>query len=447
MPSTKRKRDAAPELSGQRMLRIIALLVLASIFAVGGLGLGNPGTNSSATNVAPTPGVGSPTALVFPTVPPGGFTVVPDRTYFHSSAVFSMPHLLNWDLAQSGEERVEPTQGVKIARAGATFINGPLLSVIHAFVERDPDRTAKTLQDLDKYYDKSNLDAAWTNFTGGWKETKRATQNDRFVIDFELGLSGNTYLGRQVSHFEGDWLMVTRLVVPDNDPALLDQLQQIIWNGFVFYPNIAQWPLGWSATADPAVGYVIKYPADWRKLDGDQGRPIIVNGTLRDVTVTLTTQGEPGKAAKTEQDARAWVTTAHPKAAIMTVTPETRGDASGFNISYNDPDPDGNARSALVTLLNGTNGTLYSANFLTSVRGLDLLSTSATVPPEIGQIRATLTLLSTARFVPTLTPTNTLTPTATLPVTVTPPLTPTAGVTTTPVPTISTPTLTPAPAF
>ncbi len=425
MPSTKRKRDATPEMTSQRILRIIALLVLVAIFAVGGLGLGSPRTTTG-SDVSPTPGLGSPTALIFPTIAPGGNVIVPDRTYFHSSAIFSMPHLQGWDLAQSGEERVDPTQGVKITRAGATFINGNSLSVIHAFVEKDPDRTAKVLTDLDKYYDKANLDAAWSNFTGGWKETGRRTDGDKFVVDFQLGLSGNTYVGRQVAHFEGDWLMVTRLVAPNNNPSLLDQLQSNIWSGFVFYPNIAQWPITWSATADPTVGYVIKYPADWRQLNAELGKPIVVNGTLRDVTVTLTTQGEPGKVAKTEQDARAWITTLHPKAVILTVSQETRGDAMGFNISYNDPDPDGNARSALVTLLNGANGTLYSANFLTSIRGLDLLQqNNASVPPEIGQIRATLTLLSTARFVPTLTPTNTFTPTATLPITNTPIVTPT----------------------
>lgn len=439
MPSTKRKRDATPQLSGERFLRIIALLVLAAIFAVGGLGLGNPNRNVTGSDIPPTPGPGSPTALIFPTVPPGGVTVVPDRTYFHSTALFSMPHLLGWDLAQNGEERVEPGPGSKLTRVGATFINGNLLSVVHAFVENDPDRTAKTLADLDKFYDKANLDAAWSNFTGGWKETGRRTDSDRFVIDFQLGLNGNNYLGRQVSHFEQGWLMVTRLVAPDNNPALLDQLQGILWSSFVFYPSAAQSPASWSATADSVLGYVIKYPADWRPLEGEPGKPFVINGTLRDVSVTLTTKAEPGKSAKTEQDARAWVSALRPKATILTVSPETRGDAAGFSISYNDPDPDGNARSAVVTLLNGTNGTLYSANFLTSVRGLDLLKPDATVPPELAQIRATYLLLSTARFVATLTPTVTPTATATLPVTSTPPVTPTALV-----PTVVPPTTLPA---
>jgi|GEM_PF-1129369 len=427
MPSTKRSRYAAPPVSttsnSERALRITALLGLVAIFALSGLQLQRGDT--STTGITPTAANGSPTALIFPTVAAGGAVLVRDYTYFHPSAVFSAPHLLGWDLPTGGEERTDPAQGAGISRVGATFINGNALSVVHIFAESDPKRTAKTVQDLGAFYDKVNLDAAWQNFTGGYKETKRHIEGDQYIIDFELYLNGSTYLGRQVSRFSDAWLVVARLVTPINNPKLMDDLQAQVWGGVVLYTNEANTPLSWSSVADPAVGYVIKYPAAWNKLSGAFGLPYIVTGPLGSMTITMTTQGEPGKAARTDPDARAWITARNPKAVVQTVKPFSSGDASGYVVSYNDPDADGNPRSSVATLLNGTNGTLYSAIMLSTTRGIDLLNDAdKTIPPELGQMRSSFMTLNTARMIPTLTPTNTLTPTITPTNTATLPVTP-----------------------
>ena len=88
-------------------------------------------------------------------------------------------------------------------------------------------------------------------------------------------------------------------------------------------------------------------------------------------------------------------------------------------------DADGNPRSSVATLLNGTNGTLYSAIMLSTTRGIDLLNDAdKTIPPELGQMRSSFMTLNTARMIPTLTPTNTLTPTITPTNTATLPVTP-----------------------
>jgi len=143
------------------------------------------------------------------------------------------------------------------------------------------------------------------------------------------------------------------------------------------------------------------------------------------MTITMTTQGDPGKAARTDPDARAWITARNPKAVVQTVKPFSSGDASGYVVSYNDPDADGNPRSSVATLLNGTNGTLYSAIMLSTTRGIDLLNDAdKTIPPELGQMRSSFITLNTARMIPTLTPTNTLTPTITPTNTATLPVTP-----------------------
>jgi hypothetical protein len=413
MTIKKKKRSSDSVFDGQRLLQLAALGILVTIFAIGGLGLGSPNTNTT-TAATPTVGNGSPTAMVFPTVAPGGSVLTPDRTFFHSTGLYSLPHFAGFDLAPDGEEKVDPAAGgsnTTFSRVGSTFINASLLSVIHVFAEQDKDKAnpVNTLSDLDKHYDKVNLDGAWANFTGGYKETKRGIEGDKYVIDFQLFLNGNTYLARLVTKLEGDWRLVTRLVVPDNNPGLLDALTAQIWPSFVFHSDGLSAPISWNAVADPVLGYLLRYPNQWTQLEGYPGRQFVVSGTLNNNPVTLTTKGEPSKTAKTEQEARAWVTALRPNATIYQVKPETRGDASGFTLSYNDPDADGNSRSAIVTLLNGANGTLYSANYILNARNIDLLGT-VNVPPELAQSRGTFAILSTAKFVPTLTPTATWTP-------------------------------------
>ncbi|MHB8629699.1 MAG: hypothetical protein ACYDBJ_25060 [Aggregatilineales bacterium] len=437
MPPKSKSRKVAGPSNSERLLRILALLALVAVFALSGLGIARQNQNANAS-ISPTPGVSSPTPNTFPTVPPGGTILTLDRTYFQPSALFSVPHIVGWDLPPDGEERVDPSQGSTISRAGATFINGPALSVVHVFAERDLTRKAKTLADLDAYYDKKNLDAAWSNFTGGYKETGRRTDGDKFIINFELYLNGNTYLGRQVSQFDGDWLKVSRLVAPNNNPALMDALQTVIWSAFTIYPAEASPPLAWPAIADPVMGYAIRYRPEWTSIAGGAGVPNIVSGPLRTATITMTTRAEPGKVVKADADVRAWVTSLTASATVQTVQPTTINDVNGFNVSFNDPDADGNPRSAVATLLNGANGTLYTATFISTAHGVDLLSSDPTVPPELAQLRATFIIIPTSQLVPTLTPTVTPTPT----VTYTPSITPTAS-NTVPVTPSATPSTTP----
>ena len=425
MPSKSSRRAQPAQASPtERFLRIVALLGLVAVFALSGL-LGVTRQNTAASGASSTPGIGSPTPLVFPTVPSTGTLLTLDKTYIHPSALFSVPHIVGWDLPPNGEEKLDPSNGIKISRAGATFINGAALSVAHIFVERDPDRKPKTVSDLSAYYDKTNLDAAWTNFTGGYKETKRHTDGDKFVIDFELYLNGNTFLGRQVSQFDGDWLKVTRLVTPDNNPQLMDTLQTTIWANFAVYAVQANTPISWPSINDSVFGYAVRYRPEWSLVNGTSGTAFIVSGTLNGATITMSTKVEPNKSIKADTDVRAWVTAQQATNAVLTVQPTTVNGVSGFNVSYNDPDADGNPRSAVSTLLNSPNGTLYTLTFVTSTRSLDLLGTDPTVPNEFAQLRATFMLLPVAQLIATLTPTATNTATITATSTNTPDTTPT----------------------
>jgi hypothetical protein len=225
------------------------------------------------------------------------------------------------------------------------------------------------------------------------------------VINFELYLDNSTYLARQLSRFDQGWLMILRLVVPGNNPALLDQLQQVVMPGYRLWPQSLTTPLSWNAVADYAAGYLIRYPPDWRVLNGSPNREYTVTGALGAATITLTTRAEPGKTVKTEDDVRAWIKATWPNATVQTVKPETHGDASGFVVSYLSAAADGSQHSAVVTLLNGVNGTLYIANELSSARDQNLLDeTNQVIPPDLARVRGTFTVIPVDRLVPTPTP-------------------------------------------
>jgi hypothetical protein len=413
---TRKRRSASQGISVEQVLRVLGVAVIVFLFVVGGLGL----SNNSTLGLTATPGLGatplpgSPTPITFPQVPLGGTPLIAERTYFHPTGLFSIPRFRDFDLAADGEELADPAAlggTSKLSRVGATFINGAAYAVLHTFIENNPDNGVKELGDLEKLYDTVNLQAAWTNFTGGYEETGRKIVDGRYVLDFRLGLSGNTYLARQTTQVQEGWLKVTRLVVPDNNPGLLDNLEKAVWEKFAFYPKLLANPISWGAITDINAGYLIRFPAAWKR-SSDFGGQYVVDGILGTTYTSLTTRNEPGRTVNSEDEARAWVKAFRPNATVYSAKTEQRDGLTLYTVSFNDPDPDGNSRSAIVTLVNGRGG-LISAYYLHAARNVDLL-TAPTAPAELATSRNTLQLLDTAILVPTLTPTVTPTP---LPVT------------------------------
>ena len=402
------------------------------------------GLSGSATTILSTPTDNPLTAtvpaVVFPTVPPGGMTLTAATTYFHPSGVISLPYLLGWDLPQDGGEEVTepptPAAGTTpdanastITRVGTTFINSAALSVIHVFAEKDPARKVAAVADLDGYYTKANLDGAWVNFKGGYKELNRGVQGDLYILNFELYLDSSTYLARIVSRLNGDWLMVARLVVPNNNAQLLDQLQAAVFPKFQLWPQALTSPLKWRALADPVSGYVVKFPSEWHLEDGAPGYPYTVTASLGTDTVTLTTHGEASKGISGEADVRAYAKTTWPSSTVQSVKAITVGQTAGFAVSYTNPDSDGNQHSAVANLLNA-NGMLYVINFQSLTRKTDLLdTTNKDIPAELDQVRDSFFPLPLPEMVPTLTPSPTIPVPTALPTT---PAAATAAATTVP---------------
>ncbi len=172
---------------------------------------------------------------------------------------------------------------------------------------------------------------------------------------------------------------------------------------------------------------MVKYPPDWKQIEGAPGSAYTVKGVINSDGVTITTVAFAGKTALTEDQARAWVQATRPKSTIIASKPDNHNSLTGFSVAYSDPDADGNQRSASATLINGPNGTLYTLVILTTAHGLNLLDvTNPAVWPDLARVRNSMFVIPAELLVatrtPTVTPIPSITPTpsATLPITATP---------------------------
>lgn len=365
------------------MALALGALMFAAIFALSGLQAFTP-LDTLAT-ITPTL---DPLARPFPTVPPEGTAVTQTGVYFHGSGLFSLPQVQGWNRPiDDPEETLAATAGQSTSRAGVTFINSEAQSVIHAYAESDPRRSLATVDDLSAYYSPAMLNEAWAQYTGGWRELNRRVEDDALVINFELTFSDQTYLGRQISRLDGEWLKVLRIVAPNNNPALLDKLTDALAPNFRLWRESLAAPLDWKTIADS--GYLIRYPSDWTQIDGGAGRPYTVSGIVDGVRYRLTTRAESSAPLQVEDQARTWLQNAAPRAQVQTMQPLSQGEVTGYQIAFQDADADGNRRSSLALLLNGEEETLLVAILQSERGGVDLLAEG--LPEPLAAIKNTFT--------------------------------------------------------
>ncbi|MCC7207793.1 MAG: hypothetical protein IT323_10825, partial [Anaerolineae bacterium] len=235
------------------------------------------------------------------------------------------------------------------------------------------------------YYTPELLSGAWAQYTGGWRELDRRVDGDALIINFELSFSDQTYLGRQISSLDGEWLKVLRIVTPNNNPDLLDRLSDRLRAEFTLWRSSLAAPLDWKTIADS--GYLIRYPTDWTQVSGGVGRPYTVSGLVDGVRYRLTTRAESSAPLQVEEQVRTWLQNALPRAQAQTIQPFSSGDAAGWQASYQDVDADGNRRNGLVLLLNGPDEALLVAILQSEQGGADVLADE--LPETLKRIRDT----------------------------------------------------------
>ncbi len=288
---------------------------------------------------------GTLAAIVFP---PPNPNVTMGILYVHPKATFV--------IAQP--QGYTPTAQSDMLINGVSMVDNTRYSVLHAYMLHYG--FGQSVQVLDAENSPDILANSWSQYDT-WMETGRDAGEDRLTISFTLDLAGNHYLARHITwadEQDDTWVYVVRLVVPENNPALLDTLEELIIPSFDRLPDSRSTPIEWTGAVNVNQGYSIRYPLTWRLTEGGPGQP----STLATGQGTLTLRG----SARPVPDADAvpaWVQEIHPEAEILAVEPAERAFGAGYAVAFTYPDTDGARHSKLAVLINTPDGQLVSAMF------------------------------------------------------------------------------------
>lgn len=347
--SKKRSRQSATLLGAIIGLMVIFTFVIALINP----NIGSQSSDSSESQPLATP---EPTRLVVPTPDPdpqlGG-----ERPYIHSSGLFQTfrPAGEDWVIDERLPGESTPTT-TSLARV--VIQSGTRLVVIHNYIQ--PGKEYESLESLSQNFITAEHFAQDWYAYDRWQEVSRTVTESSVVVTLDLEYQTAKYRAISTYQLAGDWLMVSRLVVPANNPGLLDLLQQLMGTSFVLYDELLALPLEWPAYIDQQLGTLFKRPAAWEVVAGGEGRPVTFADSAGLGRVYLLTV--PDRALTSAEEAEAWVTEQHPDASILGSAPVEHQHGSGFEVAYRYRDEKGDTHSGLMVLLNDADGTLYAAN-------------------------------------------------------------------------------------
>jgi hypothetical protein len=353
------------------------------------------------TSDIPTPEPTAAPTLTLPAQVTDFSAITFDQDYLHPSGLFSIAQPTGWTIGQ---------QNTNANSVDVSMNNADLLSVVQTSLQINSS-PIQSLDELDAVFTQSALNASWSNYRNP-RETARVRGENQLTLDFELqNARQQTFLARQVSWWDTDWIYSVRVVVPVNQIDLLKYMIDELVK--TFKPNrlFAGQAADWTAYFDQINHFVVRFPSTWTLTDSAPGRPASFSGP--NASLRIDTQAI--SSALDEAAARKWVEGAVQGAQIATAQPVRRGEAAGFTVSYTYQDNDGNDNSGLAVLLNGANNTLYAANLRLFESGVDLNDDAAQVShDELMRMLGSFNLLSDINVpLPTATPTPTLEPSAT----------------------------------
>lgn len=337
------------------LVMIIGSMLVTTVAPYLGTGVSSPLASD------PNAPAATPTTFVFPTPLPGGPVVTAAGIYVHPSAAFYVWQPQGWLPSPYTDETI----------ASVSLVNSQLFSVVHAFT-RHYDFN-QSVASLDALNDPTELASAWSSYDN-WLETDRQALEDRLVIDFELELRGDTYLAREVTWpapVDTTWVMILRVVVPGNNPLLLERLTEAIIPFYDLLPDSLAGPLTWNGYVDQAGGFSLKYPVGWSIVDGGPGRTATLSDEDR---ITLTLEVWPDTSLADAEAAADWVSTDQPGAQVVAVAPVERVYGAGYSVAYTFADADGAGHSGLAVLLARTADRLLVADLHLDAADVNLLA-------------------------------------------------------------------------
>lgn len=349
MNKSKRRAQRRATLLGATIGLIIIVTFVLTLVAP------NLGSRSSSSNIDPlaTP---RPTELVIPTPDPNP-RLEGRPVYIHSSGLFQtfMPAGSDW--------YVDEGESVGASATARVVISSPQrLAVIHNYIQ--PGVQYESLAALsENFLTGQHFAGAWQDYDS-WQETGRQVTDDSVVVDFALVSQGHDYLGRSIARLFDDWLFVTRLVVPANNPLLLDRLQALVVPAFSGFKTLLALPADWPAAVDQQAGWVLKHPAEWSQVAGSPGRPMtfLLGTGNNDERVRAWTEAQTPLASA--EAAQTWAANSELLAAeeVLGAQAIQREAGTGYLVGYRFRDLAGDVHSGLVALLNDDAGTLFVAD-------------------------------------------------------------------------------------
>ena len=341
---------------------VAVAIVFIIIFIVSFVSPGGGTTDIPDIDALPTP---EPAPLVAPTPEPGGPVLTFGAPSVQANGLFQVRVPGGWFPSSNAYD-------ASIPRARMSFNNPQRLSVIDVLIQfgvNYPSNEALS----DEFLTEAFFLGAWSDY-GASSETGR-TVGDTVIVDFDLVADNLDFLGRQIAWLDGDWLHMVRIIVPNNNPPLLETLSETVTPSLVsFQADQRDLPPTLAAYVDVAQGFLVRH-SNWRQVSGGAGGPAVLENQASQGHLLLRVVDET--PLESLDDAEAFITgTLRPDAEILSSQVTERQFAEGFLLSYADRDADGNSIAGAVALLNGDDDRLLVAEVRITARDLDLLSVS-----------------------------------------------------------------------
>ncbi|MCQ3932368.1 MAG: hypothetical protein DPW16_18110 [Chloroflexi bacterium] len=320
----------------------------------------------------------TPTSLVAPTLEPGIPQITILDPHIHGTGLFQF--------FQPGDDWYleRDDYNPDYQRASTIYISPSRLSVIHAFIEIGV--TYYSLQEVnDLSYTDSFFNVEWGQFKS-WRITNWQVTDDLITIEFALEDGRNEllkYIARQISWLEDDWLYTIRIVVPDNNQILLDQLFELASPTMIGYQNIGTLPLvGWHQFSDQSHRVMIKLPNDSRRISGSSGQPMTyVTSAIGDGRITI--QRIANQSITSLDAVQTFLDTIYDDVTIIDSHLIEQAFATGYQVTYVYKTLSGDLVKVLAVLLNDTEGNLYLAELSIPEQGSKNLTQQMIVERQI----------------------------------------------------------------
>ncbi len=314
-----------------------------------------------------------PTPLPEPTMPPPPDTasISFDRSYLHSSGLFTLGAPTGW-IQSAGSNTADELR--------ASLTNASLLSVIEVRISKNHAGLANS-EALNAFLDKTWLGQTWSGYSR-WDETSRKITADGIVqIDFNLSRGRSHMIARQESWLEGGDIYSIRVVMAENAPQELKFILQGVADSIERLPFYADAPFGWDAYFDNTDKHIVRYPSDWEVTDAAVGVPATIVGDLASLVISTV-----DVAISSEEEAIDWIESWRSGVKARTVEAVEIDGNAGFKVSYRLSTLDGDSESGLAIMLNGADNRMHVANLRLSDISEDLLDVNASDFPWLATI-------------------------------------------------------------